>query len=73
MRVLDAIIIGLLVVGNLLALQLWWWLFGIPLLRKTERVRGHILGAFDSITLSAPTKEATEQHPEMPAARKTAS
>ena len=71
MRVLDAIIIGLLVVGNLLALPLWWWLFGIPLLRKTERVRGHILGTFDSITRTEPSKNATEEYPEMPTARNT--
>ncbi len=30
MRVLDSILFALLLVGNLLGLPVWWWLFWIP-------------------------------------------
>ncbi len=33
MRALDAILFLLLLVGNLLALRIWWWLFTTPLIR----------------------------------------
>jgi hypothetical protein len=32
-RVLDAILFVLLVVGSVLALPIWWWLFGTPFVR----------------------------------------
>ena len=30
MRVIDAILFVLLLVGNVLGLPIWWWLFGTP-------------------------------------------
>jgi hypothetical protein len=33
MSVFDAILFVLLVVGNVLSLPVWWWLFGTPLVQ----------------------------------------
>jgi hypothetical protein len=35
-RVLDAILFTLLLVGNVLALPIWWWLFVKPLVRLVK-------------------------------------
>ena len=37
MHVLDAILFGLLVIGNGLALPVWRWLFGTPIVRIWKR------------------------------------
>lgn len=36
-RSLDVIVAALLVVGNLLALPVWWWYFGEPVVRLWRR------------------------------------
>jgi hypothetical protein len=33
MRVIDAILFVLLLVGNVVGLPIWWWLFGTPIMR----------------------------------------
>jgi len=33
MRAIDAILFVLLLVGNVLGLPIWWWLFGTPVMR----------------------------------------
>jgi len=33
MRAIDAILFVLLLVGNVLGLPIWWWLFGTPVKR----------------------------------------
>ncbi len=33
MRVLNAILLVVLVVGNLLGLRIWWWLFVTPIMQ----------------------------------------
>ncbi len=40
MRVLDAILCVSLLVGNLLALPIWWWLFVTPVIRLGRWSRG---------------------------------
>jgi hypothetical protein len=37
-RALDAILLVLLLVGDLLALPIWWWLFGAPVVRLWRRI-----------------------------------
>jgi hypothetical protein len=40
MRVLDAILLVLLIVGNALALPIWWWLLVMPIVRLMKRRAG---------------------------------
>ena len=47
MRALDAILCIVLVVGNVLGLPIWWWLFGTPIVRierSTELPQRGLLG-----------------------------
>jgi len=37
---LDAILLILLLVGNLLALPIWWWLLATPIVRLWRWYRG---------------------------------
>jgi hypothetical protein len=37
--VLDAVLFVLLVIGNVLALPIWWWLFGTPFVQLWKWIR----------------------------------
>jgi hypothetical protein len=41
MRILDAILFVLLATGNVLALPVWWWLFGTPIVLLMKRKAGN--------------------------------
>jgi len=40
LHILDAIILVLLIAGNVLALPIWWWLLFAPPVRAVERRTG---------------------------------